>query len=139
MKTPYEIAQSEYGIKEIPGGKDNPEILKYFDEMGFDSKLLHDETAWCSAFVNYCCKIAEKDFSGKLNARSWLEIGEEVKTPEQGDIVILWRESPDSWKGHVGFYVTDRKGWTFILGGNQGNAVKIQAYPTARILKYVRV
>lgn len=138
-KTHYDIAWDEYGIKEVSGSKDNPEVLKYFDEVGFDGKALKDETAWCSAFVNYCCKKAGKEYSGRLNARSWMTVGKQVEIPQRGDIVIFWRESKDSWKGHVGFYVTERKGWIYVLGGNQGNMVKVSAYPKSRLLQYRRV
>ena len=136
--TPYEIAHDEYGVKEISGRQDNPQVLKYFDDIGFDGSELKDETAWCSAFVNWCCIKTGYRRSGALNARSWLNVGCEVATDEQqkGDIVIFWRESPDSWKGHVAFYVTKRSGWVYVLGGNQGNQVKISAYPESRVLQY---
>lgn len=133
---PFEIALSQYGITEVSGKADNPEILKYFDEIGFDGSRLKDETAWCSAFVNWCCKKTGKPFTGKLNARSWLNIGVETLNPGLGDIVVLWRESPDSWKGHVGFFIKQDKSFVYVLGGNQSNQVKISAYKKNRVLKY---
>ena len=136
---PHEIALSQYGVKEISGGQDNPIILEYFNSIGFDGAKLKDETSWCSAFVNWCCKVSGKEFSGKLDARSWLKIGQEIEDPELGDIVIYWRESPDSWKGHVGFYITERNGWIYTLGGNQSNQVNISVYQKTRLLGYRRV
>ena len=53
------IALSQYGIKEIPGINDNPEVLKYFNEIGFDGAKLKDETAWCSAFANWVISKSE--------------------------------------------------------------------------------
>ena len=38
-------ALSQYGIKEVTGSKDNPEIIKYFDALGFDGEKLKDETS----------------------------------------------------------------------------------------------
>ena len=137
-KTGFDIALGEYGIKEISGKQDNPEVLKYFDEIGFDGAELKDETAWCSAFLNYCCKKANEPYTGKLNARSWLKIGKEVHNPIPGDKVVFWRGSPDSWKGHVAYYISELNGWTYVLGGNQSNQVKISAYPTSRVLSYRR-
>lgn len=134
-----EKAFSQLGIKEIAGKQDNPEVLKYFDAIGFDGSQLKDETAWCSAFANWCCKMTGHEYSGKLNARSWLNVGQDVSNPEYGDIVVLWRESLDSWKGHVGFFVAERYGWIYILGGNQKNQVKISAYPKSRLLSYRRL
>jgi len=138
MKT-IELALSQIGIKEIKGRKDNPEVLKYFDEIGFNGGRLKDETAWCSTFLNWCCKKAGLPYSGKLNARSWLKIGKATDNPELGDIVVLWRESRSSWKGHVGFFVRESKRHIYILGGNQGNAVSIKPYPKNRLLEYRKI
>lgn len=133
------IALSQIGIKEIAGRKDNPEVLKYFDELGFDGAKLKDETAWCSAFVNWVAKKSGVEFTGKLTARSWLKAGEKVAKPKIGDIVVFWRESPRSWKGHVGFFIRETKDWIYVLGGNQADQVKISAYRKNRLLQYRRI
>ena len=130
-----DIALSEIGVKEIVGKKHNPRILHYFSEIGH-AWVKNDETAWCSAFANYVCKKAGVKYSGKLNARSWEDIGEKIINPEKGDIAVFWRESPDSWKGHVAFFIRQTKNWVYVLGGNQGNQVKISAYPKNRLLEY---
>jgi len=139
MKRVIDIALSQYGIKEVAGHRDNPEVLKYFNELGFDGAKLHDETSWCSAFVNWVAKQAGKPYSGKLTARSWLNVGTQVFQPEVGDVVVLWRESPQSWKGHVGFFIRQTPMHIYILGGNQNNQVKISAYPKSRLLAYKRL
>jgi len=131
-----DIALSQFGIREIAGSKDNPEVLKYFDALGFDSATLKDETAWCSAFVNWVCIQAKAPYSERLNARSWLGVGEETLKPDRGDVVILWRENRDSWKGHVGIFIRQTKSWVYMLGGNQGNKVCIKAYNKSRVLGY---
>ena len=133
--TTIEKAISQYGIKEIVGKEHNPEVLKYFKDIGH-SWVKNDETAWCSAFANWVCQETGKNHSGKLNARSWLNIGVKTDAPELGDIVVLWRSSPQSWKGHVGFFIRETKSWIYILGGNQNNQVKISAYPKSRLLEY---
>lgn len=133
------IAFSQYGIKEIKGLKDNPEIIKYFDEIGFDGKKLKDETAWCSAFANWVCEKSGVESSKKLNARSWLKVGVETEQPELGDIVVFWRESKESWKGHVAFFIRETNDFVYVLGGNQNNQVKVSAYPKERLLEYRRL
>lgn len=133
-----EIALSQAGIKEIVGSQHNPEVMKYFQETGHEW-VKDDETAWCSAFANWVCKEAGKPRSGKLNARSWLKIGEKVTDPKPGDLVILWRESPNSWKGHVGFFCREQGHYIYILGGNQKNSVCIKAYEKRKLLEYRRV
>lgn len=131
-----EKALSQYGITEIKGDKSNPEINKYFNEIG--QTWADDEVSWCSAFVNWVCKTENFEYSGKLTARSWLDIGTTIITPKLGNIVILWREDPDSWKGHVGFFVREDKNNIWVLGGNQSNTVNISSYPKERLLKYIK-
>lgn len=135
----FDIALDQYGVKEIPGKKDNPAIVKYFDEIGFDGSKLKDETAWCSAFVNWVMLKAGKPRSGKLTARSWLKIGKSVTKPEKGDVVVFWRGSPRSWMGHVGLFVRETEQFVYVLGGNQSNQVKISAYPKHKLLDYRRL
>lgn len=133
------LAFSQYGIREIAGPQeDNPEILKYFQEIGH-AWVMNDETAWCSAFVNWVCKSLGYSWSGELDARSWLNTGFRTTTPVPGDVVVLWRESIASWKGHVGFYINHDQNNIWVLGGNQNNQVCITAYPTGRLLEYRRV
>lgn len=132
-------ALSQYGIKEIAGKKDNSEVLKYFDEIGFDGSKLKDETSWCSAFMNWVAKKSGCDYSKSLTARSWLKIGKEVQNPLIGDLVVFWREDPNSWKGHVGIFINQDEGHIYCLGGNQDNQVKISKYPKYRLLGYRRL
>ncbi|AXT52653.1 TIGR02594 family protein [Aquimarina sp. BL5] len=134
-----EMALSQYGVTEINGSKDHPQIVSYFSELGFDGVKLKDETAWCSAFANWVAKKTGYSYSGKLNARSWLNVGKSTNTPSVGDVVVLWRESPNSWKGHVGFFIKETRGFVYVLGGNQNNKVCISAYPKNRVLEYKKL
>jgi len=135
---PIDKAFTYLGLKEIPGAKHNPQILEFFKAIGH-KWVQDDETAWCAAFANYCCKETVGKHTGKLNARSFLTFGEEVQNPEIGDIVVFWRGSPDSWKGHVAFYVHSDDDYIYVLGGNQGNAVRVSMYAKDRLLSYRRV
>jgi len=135
MESVIKLALHEYGVKEISGPHHNPQILKYFEYIG-QSWVKDDETSWCSAFANFIAKKAGLEHSGKLDARSWLKVGEETDSPNVGDIVVLWRDSKTSWKGHVGFFVNADKERIYILGGNQNNRVCIMAYPIDRLLSY---
>jgi uncharacterized protein (TIGR02594 family) len=127
----------EIGLKEVPGEVNNKRILQYFNEIGHNW-VQNDETAWCSAFANFVAKTAGCLYSKELNARSWLNVGKSTSNPEIGDIVVYWRESPDSWKGHVGFYFGYNESGTHIitLGGNQDNMVKFSLYPVNRLLGF---
>ena len=116
---------------------DNPEILKYFIETGFDARKVHYETAWCSAFVNWCAIKANCAHSNELNARSWLKVGNGTYAPCLGDVVVFWREGPKRWRGHVGFFIAGRNGFIYILGGNQKNAVNV--YWLTRGIEYSNI
>ena len=85
-------ALSQYGVKEIKGEKHNEQIVKYFHEIGHEW-VQDDETAWCSAFMNWVAKTQGYEYSGKLNARSWLDVGANIKSPQVGDVVVFWRVS----------------------------------------------
>ena len=134
-----DAALSQFGIKEIVGKRDNPEVLKYFNIMGLDGERLKDETAWCSAFMNWVAISCGYEHSGALNARSWLNVGEKVLKPQIGDVIILWRESPNSWKGHVAMYIREDENNYWVLGGNQSNHVGIHAYSKSRLLGFRRL
>ncbi len=136
----FKTAVAELGEKEIRGPEHNPTIVGYAKEAGFEW-INDDETPWCSIFINYCAKVCNLQGSNKLNARSWLFIGATIENPEPGDIVVFWRESINSWKGHVGvFFGFSKNGKrVYCLGGNQGNQVSISAFPTKTVLGYRRL
>ncbi|CAL2079788.1 TIGR02594 family protein [Tenacibaculum sp. 190524A05c] len=130
------VALSQYGVKEVKGSKDHPQIINYFTSMGFDKTKYNEDTAWCGAFANWVANKAGYECSNRLTARSWLSVGNSTSSPEVGDVVVLWRDNPESWKGHVGFLVKESKRYVYLLGGNQGNSVSIKAYPKNRVLDY---
>ncbi len=140
MTNLIQIASAEVGVKEIRGAKAHPRILQYAEDTGF-SRYKSDESAWCSLFVNWVAHKANLERTNSLTARSWLNVGMPVEHPEIGDVVVFWRESRDSWKGHVGFYHgTSRNGSRiYCLGGNQGNQVSITAKSSDKLLGYRRL
>ena len=132
------VALREYGVTEIPGtGKHNPEVVKYFQEAGFPT-VMDDETSWCSAFMNWCMVKAGRKGTGSLSARSWMIWGEKVMEPKLGDVAVFWRQNPQGWQGHVGFYIQHDNINVWVLGGNQSNQVNIQKYPGTQLLGYRR-
>ncbi len=140
MEELIKIAASQLGVHEIHGTEDNPVIVNYARETGITG-ITNDEISWCSTFVNWVCMKAGFRMSGKPDARSWLNIGEKITSPKPGDIVVFWRESLQSWKGHVGFFMgySSDGSKVFSLGGNQGDAVSIKAYDAAKVLGFRRI
>lgn len=140
MEDLLKIAFNELGTEEIVGDADNPEVVKYATETGIPN-IDNDEIAWCSTFANWVAMKAGLEHSKKANARSWLSIGKKVTEPEPGDVVVFWRESIDSWKGHVGFFLgfSADKERVYCLGGNQGNRVSVSAYRAEQVLSFQRL
>ena len=140
MSTLIHIASREIGITEIPGPRHNQRIVDYAKEAGF-TYVNDDETPWCSFFMNWVAQKAKLEASGLGNARSWLNVGVPVVNPEPGDIVVFWRESPNSYKGHVGIFMGYSQDHTriYTLGGNQSNQVGETAYASSQLLGFRRL
>lgn len=128
-------ALNEFNVTELVGTAHNAKIINYFKEIGH-AWVKDDETAWCSAFINAIAKRVGLEHSGKLDARSWLKIGKEVNTIDEADIVVFWRSSRESWKGHVGIPIREDEDNVYTLGGNQNNCVCIKPYHKGRVLGY---
>ena len=130
-------ARKFYGQKELEGEENNKVILEFFKGTG-NGKIKSDEVAWCSVFVGYCARKAGYDFKIKPAAKSWLEIGKKVTEPKPGDIVIFWREDPNSWKGHVSIFIgkDEETNEIICLGGNQDDQVCIRKYNASSVLGF---
>lgn len=131
------IGLKEFGTKEIGGDIHNDEVLKYFHQSGF-LNVDNDELSWCAAFVNWCIVKSGRKGTLSLAARSFMNWGTKVTTPKIGDVAVFWRESPESWKGHVGFLIREDRDQVWVLGGNQSNQVNIMPYQKNRLLGYRR-
>ena len=140
MNSLLTIAFTQLGQQEISGAEDNPQIVKYAKETGI-AGIDNDEIPWCSTFINWCAMQAKLPFSGKANARSWTRMGEQTTDPKPGDLVVFWRESIHSWKGHVGIFLgfTQDGRQVHCLGGNQSNAVSIARYDAHKVLSFRRL
>ena len=104
------------------------------------------ETEWCAAFINSILDnqgipSSATVSSNPLTAKSFLEWGEEVFEPMQGDIIVFPRGN-EGWQGHVGFFVSakiiDGIEVYYILGGNQNNSVSIGSYSSHTALSIRR-
>lgn len=140
--TAFDMAQRFVGIKEIPGNRDNSQILTM---LRLDQSWPeNDEVPWCSAFMNYIAWLLRLPRSKDLRARSWLRVGQPVTLEEAEpgfDVVILKRGDGDQpgpevidAQGHVGLYAGREGDKLLLLGGNQSDSVCVDGYPTERLL-----
>ena len=133
------LASQYIGMQEIIGEQDNQTIVQMFQDIGY-GWIKDDETSWCSCFINWLAFKLNCERSGKLDARSWISIGKTELNPRPGDIVVFWRESLTSWKGHVALFLGySSTGDILCLGGNQSNEVNITIYPKERVLSFRRL
>lgn len=118
----------------------NPEVMQFFYKIGFTS-IKNDEVNWCAAFVNFCMEKQGYKHPNTLLARSWLKMGQPVKDPQPGDLVIFWRVKQTGWQGHVGFFIKEDKAsnLVYVYGGNQGGTVCLKPFSKNQILGYRRV
>jgi uncharacterized protein (TIGR02594 family) len=128
-------AVGELGVRERPGAADNPRIVEYHSVTRRSPGHEDDETPWCSSFACWCMDRSGVVHTRSKRARSWMEWGRQLEGPQPGCIVVLWRGSPSSHKGHVGFFDRIEGSSVVLLGGNQGNAVSRKAYPRTRVLE----
>jgi len=86
----YIMASEEMGLRELRGPDNNPSVVQFFADVGH-GWVKDDETAWCAAFVGAMLERAGLRSTRALNARSYLDWGEEVqlKDAKVGDILVL--------------------------------------------------
>jgi uncharacterized protein (TIGR02594 family) len=132
--TAYLLATRFLGLTEAPGLASHPLVLAMLrlDQAWPEG----DHTPWCGAFVSFVAWLLDLPRSRSLAARSWLTVGQPVALHEARvgfDVVVLSRGA-DTAAGHVGFYAGSAPDSVLVLGGNQGDAVSIQPFPSSRIL-----
>jgi uncharacterized protein (TIGR02594 family) len=121
-------AEALAGVKEVRGSKvaqSNPKIVEYLQSCAVnetqqkDDIWNSDETAWCSAFVNWSLKRCGIKGTNHLNSQSWADWpgGIRLKQPQFGCITVF--ERPKGKNGHVAFCWSAEK--RLFLGGNQGD------------------
>lgn len=128
-----QIAIMEVGVREWAGAADNPRILEYLRSCGISGSLLHDETAWCAAFVNWCVMQSGYQPRGSAKVSDWWNWGRPV-APTYGAICILQPLTVDqASSGHIGFLHAQDANNVWLLSGNSQNQVRISAYPRSKL------
>jgi uncharacterized protein (TIGR02594 family) len=126
------------GLKEIPGARDNPQIVTWWSDIGA-GWFNDDETPWCGAFVGGTLLEAGVPIlpgSEAPRARAWENWGQKLDGPALGAVVVFWRGSRSSGSGHVAFVLGKNNGRLVCVGGNQSNAVTVANFNTDRVTAY---
>lgn len=128
-------AENLMGTKEVLGSRSNPVILNWADSL--DIHYSGDDVPWCGLFVAHCLGSTMPEEvlpSNPLGARQWDRFGDPAQ-PRLGAVMVFWRESQASNKGHVGFYTGEDDGAYRILGGNQTDKVCLAWIARNRLVK----
>lgn len=92
---------------------------------------------WCGDAVQTAIALTLPDEPLPTNpylALNWTKFGFAVR-PQMGCVLVFWRGSPDSWKGHVGFYAGETDTHYLVLGGNQANQIRYSLIAKNRLRK----
>lgn len=135
ISTPWmRVALAEKGVKEIEGRTHNRRIVEYHATTTLAARS--DEVAWCASFVNWCLEQAGIRGIRSARAADWGRFGVALSEPRYGCIVHIYRKprgvdgaTGSSSGNHVGFFVGQTSTHIQLLGGNQGNQVKVSSFP----------
>jgi uncharacterized protein (TIGR02594 family) len=120
------------GTKEVPGTKNNPEIMLWAKEVGLDRVYTADSIPWCGLFMAYVAKKANVDgVKIPLRALSWRKFGNPSPVPMLGDVLCFSRNGG----GHVGIYVGEDSTCYHVLGGNQSDMVNVTRILKSRLVE----
>lgn len=132
--TAYQSLARRLGMNERDQGA---ALSEYMANGGVN--LDPEVTAWCAGAVQAALAEAGIEGTGSLAARSYLDWGQPVDQPEQGDLAVFSRGAPGSGQGHVGFFDGyNPDGSIRVLGGNQGDGVSIDSFGANALLGFRR-
>ena len=127
-------AWAEFSVREKLGSGSSSAVLSYYRDAG-RGDVRDDAVPWCAAFLGAMLKRGGFAGTGSLLARSYLNWGEGIEAATAGAVAVLTRGN-DPGAGHVGFVVGTAGGKVFLLGGNQSDAVTVEAFDAGRVLGY---
>jgi uncharacterized protein (TIGR02594 family) len=139
----YREAEGEMGVHEmLPNGMPNPRVHSYFQATTYKGGTAAE--AWCSAFACWCMERSGIMSPRSAAARSWLDWGTPLLSPQPGCVVVYRRGARSSGQGHVHFWTSDDSAnrsdklpkYITGLGGNQHNQVCIATYSASDLLGY---
>lgn len=137
FRNPYDVAAEALALGTSAWAEtgSNPNITALWDEIGYNGPNFADETAWCAVFVGAILKRAGSSYIQTASSQAYKNYGIEVPFEEvqQGDIVVFYRDGPDSGLGHVGFATGVKTATTIeVLGGNQSNNLNVKNFRLER-------
>ena len=125
------IARSYDGLKEIPGPRHNQTIIRWLVKLR--AWWSDDETPWCGVFVAHCMQKSSLPFPKLyMRAKAWSDYGSLLRRDRLAPGAILVFDRAGG--GHVGLYLGEDAGVSYVLGGNQSNAVNVMKLGKSRLV-----
>lgn len=134
-------ARRYIGTLEKSGSVHNPVIVKFWDQADIRLRVVDDETPWCAAFVGAMITQCGYRSTGSGLARSYANSKEFIKielpSPVPiGAIVVFASPTRGPNAGHVGFLEAFSGDHLLVLGGNQGDAVRVSTFPKRNLIGF---
>lgn len=124
-------ARAYNGLCEIRGPRHNPAIIRWLEKL--NAWWRNDEAPWCGVFCATVMQEAGLAYPKLyMRAEEWKDYGSNLRPSHAapGAILVFTRKGG----GHVGFYLSEDKLYYHVLGGNQGDAVRVSKIAKARCI-----
>lgn len=125
-------ALKDYGLKEVPGTKNDPTIMKWAKDLKI-SWYTADSIPWCGLAMGAWAEHAGYGFDKNklLAAKEWANWGDKIDKDKAmlGDVLTFTRTGG----GHVGLYISENDKQFCVLGGNQGDSVSFTWIDKSRL------
>lgn len=136
------LGELRRGAREEGADNSGPWVEKYLNG------IVAAPQNWCAGFVSWCFtqapggipfrySLGARDIRKQFARKGWTYDPSD-RIPEPGDIVVWWRDQPDSWKGHIGLVHHVSSGILYTVEGNKGGfpaPVRVFDYVLGRIDK----
>lgn len=134
------INELKAGAGEVGGNNRGPFVKKYLNGHAPEGE------PWCAGFVSYCFSqfpsgmpfpytVGARDVLRQFKNKGWTQAPNSGNSPEPGDVVVWWRESLPSGKGHVGLVHQLSDGFLYTIEGNKSPNVQGFSYVFSRMDK----
>lgn len=134
------INEIKAGAGEIGGNNMGPFVKKYLHG------IVPEGNPWCAGFVSFCFSqhaagmpypytVGARNILREFQKRNWAFKPNTGYLPKPGDIVVWWREQPNSGKGHIGLVYQVKDGFLYTIEGNRSTKVQGFSYVLSRMDK----
>jgi len=134
------IGELKANAREIGGENRGPFVEKYLNG------LVAQGNPWCAGFVSWCFaqtpngipfpySVRARNILDTFRKKNWAQRPGEGFEPAPGDIVVWWRESLSSGKGHIGLVHQVKDGYLYTIEGNRSSRVQGFSYVLSRMDK----